>query len=209
MKKLVILLGVFVLAGAGLYAYQIYSSKYFIEFTGEQAAQFLEKFDMKSCEEYQDAYLNKEDAKGHYLQTAMAYDFGICTDQDLKKAAEMYEKELSHYGDLTSSIRLAVIYNYGPHTIRNYNRASFLYKQVAIHLAGFTQNWSRPQINEYIRAHLYKGKIPAKLVRELDWVMGVMKKPFSERKRIGHTLEEEGFKATFSLSEPLERQNKD
>lgn len=160
----------------------------------------LKTFSVSSCTEFRNQYFEQDTSNARFLIQAVAYDLGICMPQNFEQAAGLYEEAIKDSGpDITPKMRLALIYEYGPHALRNTKRANFLFKQIAIDTVPY-RSLENPLILETLMtASLYKGTVPRPLLQHLEWLDHIMQQEFHVRKYMDVKLSEEGFKGTHYL----------
>ena len=165
----------------------------------------LKTFSVSTCEDFKEKYFSREAEPARFLARASAYDFGVCMPQDFEKAAFFYEEALArHQNSIMSQMRLALIYSYGPKTLRKPDRASFLFKQTAIDTVPYDSLDDLSIKEAVISAPLYKGVMPQPFTRELQWVKHLMKQEKYVRKNAATELSRQGFEGTNYLWDRLD-----
>lgn len=180
---------------------------YFRALTPEELPMALEEANLESCEEFTETYINIDQTRyDSLLMRAIAYDAGICFEQDLSKAVQLYDKAFREIDFLLlPPIRPALIYEFGPQEVRNAEKAAFLMKQSAIVLYTIRDEDTRnAAINGFLNKLLYEGPIPPSLQKELDWMEEVIQKTTAERKEIALALQKKGFRETMNIWNPIE-----
>ncbi|MGH1375603.1 MAG: hypothetical protein ACRBCK_04560 [Alphaproteobacteria bacterium] len=132
---------------------------------------------------------------------ALIHEKGICHDQDLQKAITLYETAISqHQATLLSSLRLALIYRYGPYNLRDREKSFFLFKQIAIETVSLSSQMSPDSIEELLRAHLDGLALPPDLILQLNWINNVMEQSPKHRKAISIELQDRGFNGVSAIA---------
>jgi len=166
--------------------------RYFPIANSSETTEALKQLNVGSCDELIKKYaLSKQEPIAPYIHGLM-FDIGICVKQNLTKAAELYEqhpKNISNH--LAITLRLALIYTYGPKDIRNESKANVLYKQTAIFLAPFFYN--KVDINPIILRLTNHAPIPDTLKTYIKWYKHALQQPHKKRKALYYQLKNQGF----------------
>lgn len=164
----------------------------FIITNNQPKNKFLKDLNVESCEDLPD-----KKNKAEYFFEASRHDFGLCTPQDFAKAAYYYEKSIqSHELLIASELRLALIYKYDPGNVKDVKRANFLFKQVAIYTSSFKDDWTKEQIENYLKQYFFDEKLPKPLRKEMKWMRHFVQKSAHERKYAAQKLKDQGFQGT-------------
>ncbi len=169
---------------------------YFPVIPEEEVLPTLQDQGFKNCGQYLKKFFSKKDTKSFAMQ-AMAYDLGLCTEQDLTKAQGFYEKSIEN--SATWHVRLVLLYQFGPQEIRDPKRAEFLAKQTVIFLSPHT-----PEIRQgYIDAFLVGQPMPPIFVDALDWIEKTINQSEDEKREISKILKEDGYEFTEFIWNPI------
>jgi hypothetical protein len=156
----------------------------------------LEVYGLKNCKAFQMMILNNT-PEGDVIFAAMAHDFGLCTEQNLSKAAHFYEQFWQGtIVDSLSRTRLAIIYEFGPNTIKKPEKAEFFRRDIL--LSELDDN--DEGILDYIRPNMMViAPIPNSFKVELQHLREIIKRPLEERKKIAHEYREQGHSPYYYL----------
>lgn len=173
------------------------SSLYLKKLSDEEISLALQQIKLNSCQEFKELYFQNSKNDMNMMMQATAYDIGLCVDQDLKKSAELYEQSFKVIPFApNASLRLFLIYQFGPETVMNEQRAEFFSKQAVISLAIMRD---KDQIRQAIRNVINHQIIPHGLEENLVWIYQVLAKSEHERKGIANILERQGYQNTDSI----------
>ncbi|MCC7305331.1 MAG: hypothetical protein IT558_03620 [Alphaproteobacteria bacterium] len=154
----------------------------------------------KSCEEFTKKYFSASSDAITIAMQAAAYDTGLCVLQDLKKAAELYEKIFQQEPDpLVVPLRLALIYHFGPPELQDRERAHFLYKQSVISLSLLPEETRQKAVTGFLNHQ----PVPEELKKGLHWIEKIMKETPEEKRKISKELQKQGFKNTDFIWNPV------
>lgn len=166
---------------------------YFAKISQNEKSLTLQDLGLSSCKEFTDKYfaIAKDDPETH--MKAIAYDIGFCVKQDLRKARDLYEQSQKYSSNpINYPIRLALIYQFGPKPLQDYNRARFLARQTAIYLAP-----AKPGTRLTIIQNTLAGPpVPSLFKQELDWIENILQQSDIKKRQIAKTLSKQGFQET-------------
>lgn len=129
--------------------------------------------------------------------SAFAYDFGLCVKQDLRKAKDLYERAIQEELVIPQiSLRLGLIYKFGPYDLRNEERYTFLMKQTAISLAMLNDEEKQQTL---LQNTLNGGPVPRALTKSIDWYNDLIQKTDPEKREQYLLLKSEGFVHLYNL----------
>jgi len=193
MKKLILIFMIFWTYLPPLTAAQESIYK-FSSLNAEEKLAVLKKANIKNCEEFKDKYFGDNAHDPELIMQAYSYEAGLCAQQDLSKAKDLYEESFKRMPFPPNfPVRLALIYEFGPDNLRNPARADFLMKQTAIFLAVLPHKSDRMKV-----ASVFFGDepIPASMKKYLGWLDNVMSQPSDKKKILAAELKRQGFVET-------------
>lgn len=168
---------------------------YFQILDKKHAGLALQKLHVDSCDQFLKSYIQDQKLEKDAIRAA-AYEMGLCVKQDLGKAKDLYEAAYDHSGaSFMEPLRLTILYEFGPESIRNKDRAEFMARQAAISLSIYPDE---------IRKQMLKGvfsqaPMPANMRKQLIWLHGVSELSAAERENLRQSLAEQGFKNAENL----------
>lgn len=166
----------------------------------------LKSAGVDTCSAFLEKYFNSKDNKATLTFRAFAYERGLCASQDITKAADLYEQSVEDKVSYVSAeARLALIYTYGPLSLRNRARAQFLFRQVALSSTKLDLMSDEFTREEYMRIHLGGKPLPKDLKKAWRWVDDILKLDIHARKALNVKLQAEGFQDTGFLSTSQEK----
>lgn len=172
----------------------LYDPSYFDPLTKDKDIQTaLKILNVNNCNELKDTYFN-DTVDTNIAVQASAYEIGLCTKQNLSKSINLYEQLHQDSDDaFLAALRLALIYSYGPKNLRDYKRAKFMKKQIAIYLFVDDPIKRSTQLNA-----LKNNNFPfiSETEQHFSWIEKQLKKPLEEREKIAKDLQKKGFKDT-------------
>ncbi|MCK6417844.1 MAG: hypothetical protein L6Q57_02755 [Alphaproteobacteria bacterium] len=146
------------------------------------------------CREFQQKFFESQATDISIAIQALAYESGLCVSQNLDKAREAYEQAFERTPSHPYvSLRLGLLYAFGPASSRNEARARFFMRQTVIALAPVLQE-DKPSIS--LRKFLRDQPSPALLEQELEWIRNLLRKSFAERQQIAEDLKGQGYYST-------------
>ncbi|MDH5722948.1 MAG: hypothetical protein OEY94_06470 [Alphaproteobacteria bacterium] len=203
------------------HAEEVQSVNYFPILTQEETEEIIKQYNANSCDELTEKYFNPENLhnleKGKILDPeltsiifkAMAYDTGLCVEQDLEKAVMFYEQSgVSGFPMIILTIRIALIYSNGPEIVKNDEKAEFYFKQTAIYYHDFEKHGQGQEIMHTI---IKSNPAPKELTQAITWYQEATNKSYEERKELAQHLKTQGFQGTDNLwyeLEEIERKKK-
>ncbi len=187
---------------------------YFPQTPPEDITAMLHEMGLESCDDFIQTYLrpsgNDRNNKSRRITEALAYEGGLCVEQDLSHALKTYED--LHRNDFMQDdpliVRMAMLYAYGPPKIRAPEKAGFYFRQAAIHTAVIEDSALRRNRLSHLAAP--DNKVPVELDRSLTWLEDFLKKSEEERKALALDLKAQGYQDTEYLWDylaDLEEQN--
>jgi hypothetical protein len=191
-----------------IYGYYNLCTAPFRPYTEDEARAVLAEIGSGSCEAFVARYIDAPATNDFAtFVRGLAYDKGLCVQQDLDKAVQYYETSVIWYHPILSPVlRLALIYDYGPRRLRNRSRGDFLFRQAAVAFAPFTNDQIR---RNYISRSSNSNFMPAPLRRELAWLDKHMMRNGTENRHIALELSEQGYKGTTGLWAELTPRNQE
>ena len=201
MRTIALILFIFILFSYGRAASAEDSTDYFPVVTGHDLKQGLEDLGVKNCQEFFAKYFNSEDNYPQIAFQASAYDSGVCVEQDLAKAASLYEQSYKIDPNAFLATRLALIYRYGPTAMRAPEKSDFFMKQSAITLAILPDEETRLKT---IREMSFARAIPDDFKKHMEWIDNIQNKSREERRAIAIDLQRQGYKDTKNIWNEIE-----
>jgi len=178
------------------------SEDYLQSLAKDEISLALKEIGLETCDAFFQEYFETEADDPKITIQAMAYDMGLCVEQDLEKARTLYEQGFKITPFFPNMpIRLALIYEFGPEDLRNPERADFLMKQSAIFLAVTPDDKIKLNI---VYNYLADRPIPISLQKHMDWYKEIQKRTPEERRIIAWQLSQEGFKGLNPIWYPVE-----
>ena len=167
---------------------------YFPKISKEEIPLALEKIKSKNCDEFLDRYLDVDHNDPKTMIQAFAYEVGLCVEQDIVKARDLYDSffKVAPFSPI-SPIHLSAIYAFGPEQVKNPLRAEFFMKQSVINLSILRDKQSRLSAAENLWG---TQPLPEKFKEYLDWIDVVLNDSIENRKKISSSLSEQGFMNT-------------
>ena len=176
---------------------------YFPTGTEQERRQAMAELGVRNCEELLAEYFDLEKDDPKIIVQASIYDIGLCVERDLAKAAALYEHGYNTVPKaLPSTVRLALIYGFGPSELRNLQKSDFFMKQSAITVSVLPDKDMRKR---NIDGMFLFQNIPENFKQHLRWADSIRSKSNEERKGIALNLQQQGYKYTYPIWNEFEK----